>query len=107
MIACCTSTAIIAHHGASALRILRGWDWLGLTLPGLALAPLLAWLARRRLERDAPALAAAALWVPATVAIYIGGHLPIFLEERYLLTFLLPLAALLLVGLAAAAAAAF
>ncbi|MBX3467855.1 MAG: hypothetical protein KF878_13305 [Planctomycetes bacterium] len=99
--------AIIAHHGASALRILRGWDWLGLTLPGLALAPLLAWLARRRLERDAPALAAASLWVPATVAIYIGGHLPIFLEERYLLTFLLPLAALLLVAWAAAAAAAF
>ncbi|MCO5168677.1 MAG: hypothetical protein M9894_20235 [Planctomycetes bacterium] len=98
---------LVAFNGGSALRILRGWDALGLTLPALALAPLAALLARRHLGRRAPALADAALWVPASVALLIGLHLPIFLEERYVLTFLLPPLVLLLVGGALTAAAAF
>lgn len=93
---------IVAVNTLKAREILLSFDVLGLTLPGLFLAPCAVWLGRRRLAREAPALLALVLWVPPTFAIYVGGYVLVFLEDRYLRSFLLPLALLVLVGVTVA-----
>lgn len=100
------SRAMATHQGrlieVNALKIqehLASWDLTGLTLLALLLAPLAAWLARRRLPPGAPpALLEWSVWVPATVALHVSGYLLVYVEERYLRTFLLPPVLLLLVG---------
>lgn len=80
---------VIACNAADAVEFLQAWSLAGLTVPILVVAPLVAALAWRKRSGEAttPPLALWGSWVPATVALYLGGYLLVWVEERYLRTF--------------------
>lgn len=79
---------LVRTNAGKVREIAAGWDLLGLTLPVTALAALVAAVAGGRL--DPPARLACA-WVPLTFAVYAGGYLPVYVEDRYLRVLLAPL----------------
>ncbi len=98
---------LIVANAALAREFMASWDLVGLTLLALVLAPVIAWALRRRPPRGAPAqLGLWCVWVPATCLVYVGGYVVVYVEERYLRTFVLPLVVLLVTGGASALGAA-
>ncbi|MCO5171470.1 MAG: hypothetical protein M9894_34650 [Planctomycetes bacterium] len=92
---------VLQANARKARDFMVGWDLLGLTLPALALAAGAAWLGRRRLPRDRLLWLG---WAPLTFAVYLGGYVVVYVEERHVRPFLLPLGVLLVVGLCLEAA---
>lgn len=89
---------IVTTNAWKVLRLVSSWDLVGLT-PVLAAGPLLVLLmGRRRLRELPPPLLEWCAWFPATFAVYAGGYVLVYVEDRYLRPFLLPLLVLLVAG---------
>jgi 4-amino-4-deoxy-L-arabinose transferase-like glycosyltransferase len=93
---------IVTTNAWKVLRLVSSWDLVGLA-PFLAAGPLVVVLmGRRRLLGLPPPLLEWCAWVPATFAVYAGGYILVYVEDRYLRPFLLPLLVLLVASGASA-----